>query len=115
MSSKTGGKTKKNDFSHVLKVELKIAYAFHFRGTEYMAEIDLKRWGFGKRTEEEIGFVSYKLGPFRVATMSRDKYDKFIEDNLLDVLGPLEESLSDKVERMAPVSPTEVPPRSELN
>lgn len=116
MSSKTGGKTKKSEgFSHVVKWDIKIAYAFHLRGLEYMAEIDLKNWGFGKRAEEEIGFVSFKFGPFRVARMDRAKYDKFIEDSLLDVLTPLKDGLQDRVERMAPVSPTEVPPPGELN
>ena len=115
MSSTTGGKIKKNDFSHILKVDLCVTYAFHLKGMEYLLEVNLTRWGFGKRAEEYCGFVSYKIGPFKFARMDRAKYDEYLHTKLLDVLGPMGDSLEEKQEKMSYVSPHDVPPSEQLN
>lgn len=115
MSSTTGGKIKKSEFSHILQADLRITYAFHLKGVEYLFEVNLMKWGFGRRAEDYCGFVSYKLGPFKFARMDRDKYDAYVHTQLLDVLGPLGDSLEEKHEKMSHVSPQDVPPSSQLN
>lgn len=115
MSLTTGGQTNKSNFSHILQAELRITYAFHLRGKEYLLEVDLARWGIGTKHEEKYGFKCWRVGPFKFATMNRDTYDQFLAEKILDVLGPLEETLGEKGKRMAPVSPTDVPPKDALN
>jgi len=116
MSSKTGGKTKKSDnFSQVLQADLRIAYAVRIKSMEYMVEIDLSNWGFGRRNEEEIGFYSLRLGPVRVAYMNRDTYDEFLAVKIEDVLAPLGQVLNDRKSRADRVAPQDVPPKDALN
>lgn len=115
MSLTTGGQTNKSEFSHILQAELRITYAFHIKGKEYLLEVDLTSWKVGTKHEEKYGFKCWRVGPFKFATMNRDTYDQFLAEKILDVLGPLEGTLVEKGKRMAPVSPTDIPPKDALN
>lgn len=116
MSLTTGGQTNKSSkFSHLLQVDLRIAYAFHISGNEYLIELDLVKWRLGPKHEEKYGFKCWRLGPLKFATMNRDAYDTFVAEKILDVLSPLKDNLEEKGKKMAPVSPTEVPPKDALN
>lgn len=117
MSSTTGGKTSKSErqFSHIVQAEFRFTYAVHYNGKEYLAEIDLTRWKLETRHQEEIGFFCWLFGPFKIAKMDRSIYDKYLDERIDKIFGPIKDVLEDRIERMDPVAPQDVPPSDQLN
>jgi hypothetical protein len=117
MSSTIGGKTSKSErkVSHTVQLELRLTYAVHLFGREYLAEIDLTRWKLTTRHQEELGFYAWLIGPLKFATMNRAVYDKFIDEKFNSLFGSLQEGIEDKLSRMDPVAPHDVPPADQLN
>ena len=117
MSSTIGGKTSKSDkdFSHIVQAELRLTYAVHYKGKEYLAEIDLTRWKITTRHQAEIGFFCWLFGPFKIAKMDRSVYDAFLDQKIEKIFGPLKDTLEDRASRMDPVAPQDVPPTDQLN
>lgn len=117
MSSTIGGKISKSEknFSHIVQAEFRLTYAFHYKGKEYLLELDLTRWKITTRHQPEIGFFCWLFGPFKVAKMDRSVYDAFLDQKIEKIFGNIGEALDDRIEKMAPVAPQDVPPTDQLN
>jgi hypothetical protein len=117
MSSTIGGKISKSEkqFSHIVQAELRLTYAVHYKGKEYLAEIDLTRWKITTRHQPEIGFFCWLFGPFKVAKMDRAVYDAFLDQKIEKIFGNIGEALDDRIEKMDRVAPQDVPPADKLN
>ncbi len=117
MSSTVGGKTSKSEknFSHIVQAEFRLTYAFHYKGKEYLLELDLTRWKISTRHQEEIGFFCWLLGPLKFAKMDRSVYDNFLDQKIEKIFGNIGEALDDRAKKMDPVAPKDVPPADQLN